>query len=700
MDFKRTLPFPFMRVIHYSILFWLIFCIDLFLPIAALSEDTNTVAQMWINQTAEIEVKEAYVNDNQIYIKFQAFLKDGNFEKDFYCQSTWGGEGSEIDLTKNIIIPLQFIDEAAWQRRPADLKSMTSLSSEHWRNFRLKLIEKLTPKEKQKGVVIRRDEDELLLYYDENQKLQIIDLKDKPSHIEISKSLSQVELAQEIQHVLSEYLKNQEISDGQVVLTIGSEEHDTNLFLYVDLSKNITVGLKIDSEPNKYRQGLIGKSIKSADHLVLNGLVFGVMTRPVSTAYRLFSWARDTTYEAVHPGPFTLFESSVIPPLVDTPGMDLEAFERKLDALVGHQVSSGTIDFLIGGDEFFPRLIDAVSQAQQSILMRIFIFDNDDYAVEIADLLKRKSNEGNMEVKVLLDGMGQIMGEGKMPEDLPSGFIPPASMSEYLRKDSKINVHVRSNAFFKADHTKTIIMDEKICFTGGMNIGREYRYNWHDLMMELRGAVVEEIVKEFKIAWAHSSSWGDLAYFEEIMGRSKPLHKQEEGYPIRLLFTRVDDPQIYKAQIAAIREAKRYIYVHNSYLSDNTILYELIRARRRGVDVRVILPVNGNHEIMNASNVVTANIMFRNGIKVYFYPGMSHIKAAIYDGWLCAGSANFDKLSFKDNLELNIATSHAPTVKHLEEILFEGDFTKSLLMTKTLEAGWKQRLAEFLAEQL
>jgi phosphatidylserine/phosphatidylglycerophosphate/cardiolipin synthase-like enzyme len=152
--------------------------------------------------------------------------------------------------------------------------------------------------------------------------------------------------------------------------------------------------------------------------------------------------------------------------------------------------------------------------------------------------------------------------------------------------------------------------------------------------------------------------------------------------------------------VEAIKGSKKYIYISNAYFSDNTILHELISARRRGVDVRVILPVNGNHEIMNKSNLVTANIMFKNGIRVYFYPGMLHIKAAVYDGWLCTGTANFDKLSFRDNLELNLATSHQGTVNSFLEKLFYPDFEKSMEMTEVFKSGLKERISEFLAEQL
>ena len=78
----------------------------------------------------------------------------------------------------------------------------------------------------------------------------------------------------------------------------------------------------------------------------------------------------------------------------------------------------------------------------------------------------------------------------------------------------------------------------------------------------------------------------------------------------------------------------------------------LIAARQRGVDVRVIIPSRGNHGPLNASNKLTINTLLQHGIRVYEYPGMSHIKAAIYDGWMCVGSANFDKLSLKINKEI------------------------------------------------
>lgn len=342
-----------------------------------------------------------------------------------------------------------------------------------------------------------------------------------------------------------------------------------------------------------------------------------------------------------------------------------------------------------------------IEAAKSSIDIRLFIFDNDDYALQIADLLKSKSKQGIC-VRVLLDAVGQVLGEGKMPGDSPAGFVPPYSMARYLAQDSRIMVRQRPAAFFRGDHTKTIIIDRQMCFTGGMNIGREYRHGWHDMMIELSGPVVKEILYEFNIAWEHAGVFGDFAYALAKIGNRRPDEQPQSGggTAVRLLYTRVNNPQILRAQLEAIRRAKSYIWISNAYFSSNDIIYELVKARRRGVDVRIILPARTNHTIMTKSNVVTANILFRNGIKVYFYPGMSHIKAAVYDGWMCAGSANFDKLSLLDNLEMNVASSDQETVRRLKEDLFQKDFERCALMTEPLDSSIIDVIAEIVAEQL
>ena len=92
--------------------------------------------------------------------------------------------------------------------------------------------------------------------------------------------------------------------------------------------------------------------------------------------------------------------------------------------------------------------------------------------------------------------------------------------------------------------------------------------------------------------------------------------------------------------------------------------------------------------------------MLRNGIRVYMYPGMTHVKAAVYDGWACFGSANFDKLSLQINEELNLGTSDPGIVDELLTRVFVPDFELAEQLTTPLPTGWTHRLAEFVSDEI
>ncbi len=92
--------------------------------------------------------------------------------------------------------------------------------------------------------------------------------------------------------------------------------------------------------------------------------------------------------------------------------------------------------------------------------------------------------------------------------------------------------------------------------------------------------------------------------------------------------------------------------------------------------------------------------MLRNGIRVYSYPGMTHVKAAVYDGWACMGSANFDKLSLQANQEINLGTSHPEAVNRLLNRVFIPDFAASTELFEYVPVRWTHYLAEFISDEV
>ena len=437
--------------------------------------------------------------------------------------------------------------------------------------------------------------------------------------------------------------------------------------------------------------------------------LFGIMlktyttdpiSRPFSTlrslgfliTHTLADFANDTVTDMVR---LPQIARTPIPPITAGPGMDLEAWEQDLDSITGAKPLPGTIEFLIDGDEYFSALIESVENANESIHLRTYIFDNDDFAIEFADRLKRRS--ADVDIRVSMDGIGTLTGGMVHSGSMPATFEPPPSVAAYLRTDSKVRARTLTNPWFTGDHTKITLIDRNVAFLGGMNIGREYRFDWHDLMVRLEGGVVERLARESDDAWAKSGVFGDFAaavrYFDPVTPSTST-----GGYPVRVLHTRAQDSQIYKAQLAAIRRAKKFVFIENPYFSDDNILYELIAARRRGVDVRFVIAERGDAVLMDMSNAQAINSMLANGIRVYMFPGMTHVKAAIVDDWLMVGSANLDKLSLRVNSEVNVATSHPAAVETLKRRLFDVDFEKSVELKEELPTAPRYHFAEAVAD--
>jgi cardiolipin synthase len=435
--------------------------------------------------------------------------------------------------------------------------------------------------------------------------------------------------------------------------------------------------------------------------VTVRSVVENPINRPVSHIASLASYVLKSTGGLLHRVTIGTLKmpalDNEIPAVSHAEAMDLDAFEKTLDRTTGTRQNLGRIKFLVDGDEYFCRLMESIDNAKESIDIRTYIFDNDDFAVTVADRLKERSED--VRVRVMLDSLGNMMAMQSDSETMPADHRVPLSIRIYMERESEVKVRNITNPWATGDHTKTTIIDKKTAFVGGMNIGREYRFDWHDLMMEVSGPVVDQLQYESDKAWARASIFGDFANFVAF-AKGKKERAAKDGYPVRVLQTRNFDSDIHKAQIAAIQSAQSYILIENAYFSDDRTIYELAKARLRGVDVRVIIPSAGNHGPLNASNKVTVNTLLEHGIRVYEYPGMSHVKAAIFDGWASIGSANFDKLSLKVNKELNLATSDRETVRSLMDQVFIPDLMMSKEINTPVEVTVAAHLAEIMVDEL
>jgi cardiolipin synthase len=375
-------------------------------------------------------------------------------------------------------------------------------------------------------------------------------------------------------------------------------------------------------------------------------------------------------------------------------------FEALLDRKHFPRAESGSLKWLVDGNRFFPELDRQIAAANKSIFLQVYIFDNDDIAVRYADILKRRS--ADVSVRVLFDDIGSASAYSSAPATLgPRGFVPSVNMHAYLKDHSKVHSRRILTPWLAADHTKLFVFDQRCAMLGGMNIGREYFSEWHDLMARVEGPVVDTLSREFRRAWRKAGPWGDLALLRKpaVFRHPRP---GTGGIPLRVLRT---DPaegryEILKASLLAISGARKRVWIENPYFANDDIAVAVEAAARRGVDVRVIIPAGGDSPIMDAGNLATANGLIRAGAKVFQYPKMTHAKAMICDDWASFGSANFDTMSLRINRELNLAFSHRDAVQDLARQLFEPDFQQSKRLQLSETQAITNGLAETLADQL
>lgn len=386
------------------------------------------------------------------------------------------------------------------------------------------------------------------------------------------------------------------------------------------------------------------------------------------------------------------------PTPVEVPGT--EGFELLLDREGMPRRESGTLEWLVDGPGFFPELDRQLAAAKQSVDLQFFIYDNDDIAVRYADRLKRLAE--SLPVRILFDDLGSTFAHTAAPETLgPNGFQPPPDIARYLKEDSKLQVRRTLNPWLVCDHTKLLVFDRRTAILGGMNMGREYYSEWHDLMVKVEGPIVGSLSREFNGAWRKAGPWGDLALFRKPAFFRKPA-PVEGGVPLRLLRTDAarGQTQILDATMLAIRAARKRVWIENPYFAYDDIAHAVVDAARRGVDVRVIIPARGDSTIMDAGNLGTARAVIEAGGKVFRYPRMTHMKVMIADGWGCIGSANLDTLSMRINRELNLAFSDPAVVRDLEQQVFLPDFRASKRIRLEETSSAVAPLAEAIADQL
>ena len=330
---------------------------------------------------------------------------------------------------------------------------------------------------------------------------------------------------------------------------------------------------------------------------------------------------------------------------------------------------------LKNGGETFNEIKNKLREAKEFIHIEYYIFRSDRLGKEIINILIDKARQG-VEVLFIFDAAGSM---GISLEDLQS--MEEAGIK--VRPFSPLKYGFFNQKFNFRNHRKIVVIDGKVGFVGGLNVGVEYLGEdekigfWRDTHMLLKGEAVYTLHTVFLLDWEYVSKEDVLEEYRDV---KYPIDDDVLDGAVQVVASGPDTQQgimsdLYYSMISC---ATRSIWIATPYfVPDESIRTALRVAAAKGVEVRILVPeINDSFLTQYASRSYFAELL-RYGVEIYSYKkGFLHQKIIIVDGILASiGTANMDMRSFHLNFEVNVflygTSSIRDLVAHYEEDLAE-----------------------------
>ena len=353
---------------------------------------------------------------------------------------------------------------------------------------------------------------------------------------------------------------------------------------------------------------------------------------------------------------------------------------------------NNSVKIFNNGEDKFKALKEEIKQAKHHIHMEYYIVKNDDIGNEIKNLLIQKSKEG-VKVKFIIDKVGSSHLKKEFTDELKENGIDVVFYSYFLAPLLKqINTQINFR-----NHRKIVIIDGRVGFIGGMNIGDEYLSKgklgfWRDAHIMIKGDCVLGLQSVFidDFYMIKKADKKEVKDFDNMkikeLDKYFPDEPSSDGKSMQLMKSGPNspNPSIMQGVVKMLSLAKDHIYIVTPYfIPTESIMSELKVAVLSGVDVRIIFPGKYDHfYVYHASRTYLAELV-KGGIKVYFYKQDSfiHSKVITIDGEIASvGTANMDIRSYELNYEINAVIYDDKVTKEFERLFFH-DLKESKIAT-------------------
>jgi len=379
------------------------------------------------------------------------------------------------------------------------------------------------------------------------------------------------------------------------------------------------------------------------------------------------------------------------------------AFEPDLDP---HFIEGNQLRLLRNGSAAYPEMLAAIAAAEQQILLEMYWFGSDSIGRKFAAALGAAAQRG-VEVAIIFDAVGSVGASDDMFAEL---MRVGAQVIEY-NPIAPWKRRFRLSRLTRRDHRKILVVDGKIGFTGGINIAdywlppEDGGAGWRDDMVRIEGPAVAGLSDCFARVWARLRG-RELRVPEALREPPPPSRARLRTPAVRVLGQRFIRTQreISRAYLHYLRRAERRIFIANSYfVPDGRVLRALARAARRGVDVRIIVPGQSDVDIVRHASRAVWGRLLRAGVRIFEWEeSVLHAKTAVVDGlWSTTGTFNFDYMSLRMNLEVNVSVLDARFAERLEaSFLQDFELSREVLPVDFRFRPLGQRLLEYLAYRL
>ena len=373
-----------------------------------------------------------------------------------------------------------------------------------------------------------------------------------------------------------------------------------------------------------------------------------------------------------------------------------------LDSSGAVLTADNQVRILDDGMEKMQCLCEELKKAEHFIHIQYYIIRDDEAFAMLEPILLEKVRDG-VEVRVLYDDMGCRATSPKFWKRLQEGGIRVATFFPAYLKRFQMRVNYRN-------HRKIVVIDNKVGFVGGFNLGREYlglsqRFGyWQDLHLRISGSAVLDLEKRFILDWSYASKENLVA--EHKYTTPDPAVHFSGTTPMQIIISGPDTKyqNIRNNYLRLINRAKGHIWIQSPYfVPDAAILSALRMAILSGVEVNVLIPCKPDHMFIYWVTYSYIGELIEIGANCYtFNDGFLHGKYVSVDGEACCvGTANMDIRSFKLNFEVN-AVIYDPAVAVQIEDNFRRVRENATQITQTgyAERGTKVRAKEQLCRLL